>query len=141
VKWFVKCMRQYADFHGRARRTEYWMFSLVLLVIGTGCQLLDGWLFGVSLNPFAGPATGTLVSVQVGWIGLLLTLVTLVPGFAVQVRRLHDTDRSGWWSLLVLVPVLGWIALVVLSVLAGDGHPNRFGPDPKRVAQLVRPAV
>jgi uncharacterized membrane protein YhaH (DUF805 family) len=137
VKWFVKCMRQYADFHGRARRTEYWMFSLVLLVIGAGSQALDWWLFGVPLNPFTVPAADTLVSVQIGWIGLLVTLVTLVPGVAVQVRRLHDIDRSGWWSLLVLVPVLGWIGLWGLSALAGDGHPNRFGPDPKRAVELV----
>jgi uncharacterized membrane protein YhaH (DUF805 family) len=137
MTWFVKCMRQYADFRGRAQRAEYWVFNLVLLVAMAVCQVLDWWLFGVSLNPFTVPATGTLFAVQIGWVGLLVTLVTLVPSFAVQARRLHDTDRSGWWMLLVLLPVVGWIGLWVLSALDGERHANRYGPDPKRVAQLV----
>ena len=137
MTWFVKCMRQYADFRGRARRAEYWMFNLVLLVAMAVCQVLDWWLFGVSLNPFTVPASGSLFAVQIGWVGLLLTLVTLVPSCAVQVRRLHDTDRSGWWMLLVLLPVVGWVVLWALSALEGERHANRYGPDPKRVAQLV----
>jgi uncharacterized membrane protein YhaH (DUF805 family) len=95
------------------------MFFLVTTVIFVGLSIIDG-------------VTGTFSpAVGIGLLGGLYSLATLVPGIAVTFRRLHDTDRSGWWLLIALVPVIGALVLFILMVL--DSHPgaNRYGPSPK----------
>jgi uncharacterized membrane protein YhaH (DUF805 family) len=121
VSWYLDVLRQYAVFRGRARRREYWMFFLVTTVIFVGLGIID-----VVTGTFS-PAVG------IGLLGGLYSLATLVPGIAVTVRRLHDTDRSGWWLLIALVPVIGALVLFIIMVL--DSHPgeNRYGPSPKLV--------
>ncbi|MFY1696449.1 DUF805 domain-containing protein [Solwaraspora sp. WMMA2101] len=113
---------QYVGFSGRARRSEYWWFALFSLLVGIVTSILDtalGTNFEDSTN---------------GVIGLLVSLALLLPSLAVAVRRLHDTDRSGWWILIGLIPIIGWIVLLVFYVQNGTPGPNRFGSDPKDVA-------
>ena len=107
-------LTRYADFSGRARRAEYWWFFLFAVLVALVAAVLDG-----------------IIDVPV--FSLLTALGLLIPNLAVSVRRLHDTDRSGWWLLLNLVP-FGGIVLLVFYCLEGQPHPNRFGPSPKAPA-------
>ena len=76
-------------------------------------------------------------SVGIGLLGGIYACAVLIPAIAVTVRRLHDTDRSGWWFLIVLIPVIGPIVLLVFMIIDGTPGPNRFGPSPKEVAPAV----
>jgi uncharacterized membrane protein YhaH (DUF805 family) len=118
MQWYLKVLRQYADFAGRARRTEYWMFFLFTLIIQIVLAVLDS-LLGLAFMPGSGVLT------------TLYLLAVLLPSLGVSVRRLHDTGRSGWWVLIGLVPFVGAIVLIVFAALEGDRGPNAFGPDPK----------
>jgi len=122
---FGEAIRQvfskYATFSGRARRAEYWWFALFSLLVSIGLQALDIALFGLPQNPGDPPPN---------LFGALFSLAILLPSLAVWVRRLHDVGRSGWWWLLVFVPVIGWIVLFYWSVRRGDAGPNAYGPDP-----------
>lgn len=111
----------YADFRGRARRREYWMFTLVNAIIAFVLGLIDG-VMGLNLGDGSQP---------VGLLGLIYSLVVLVPGLAVSVRRLHDTGRSGWWLLIGLIPFVGAIVLLIFTVSDSQPGPNRWGPNPK----------
>lgn len=106
---------QYVSFSGRARRSEYWYWVLFTIIV----QLV----FGI--------ADAVLFDDELGIFSALATIVLLLPGLSVSVRRLHDTNRSGWWLWIVLVPVIGAIALLVFTLMAGTVGENRFGPDPK----------
>jgi uncharacterized membrane protein YhaH (DUF805 family) len=111
--WYLKCIKgHYADFEGRARRTEYWMFFLVNLIIAIVVGLI-----------------GMAIHLRV--LSTLYSLAVLVPGIAVGVRRLHDTGRSGWWWLIALIPVIGTIWIIVLFAIPGDQAANQYGADPK----------
>jgi uncharacterized membrane protein YhaH (DUF805 family) len=105
-------LSQYAVFTGRARRSEYWFWTLATFLASIVMQIIDAILGTTPL------------------LGLLLALALLVPGIAVAVRRLHDISKSGWFLLLVLIPIIGAIVLIVWFV--GDSHPdNEYGPNPK----------
>lgn len=117
-------LRKFADFNGRARRSEYWLFFLFVFVVSIVLNIIGGMVMGGSsdpTNPFAGASL----------LGLIWALITLIPSLAVGVRRLHDTDRSGWWILIGLIPLVGAIVLIIFYVLDGTPGPNKFGPDPK----------
>ena len=107
---------KYATFEGRARRSEYWWFALfnfiVSVVLNLAFGMGDGGVLGGNL------------------IATLWSLGTLLPAIAVGARRLHDIDRSGWWLLIGLIPVIGWIVLIVFFAKRGDAMPNRFGLPP-----------
>ena len=108
------CLSRYVQFSGRAPRSEYWYFVLFTVIISVIANIIDVIVFGIGysiLSPIA-------------------NLALLLPGLAAWVRRLHDTDRSGWWWLLALVPVVGWIILLVWNCSRGTRGPNRYGPDP-----------
>ncbi|MBU2871789.1 DUF805 domain-containing protein [Colwellia sp. E2M01] len=107
MDYFIGAFKKYADFSGRARREEYWMFMLVYFVI----SLVLG-LIGIEL------------------ISLLFSLVLLIPSISIATRRLHDTGRSGWWQLIVLIPLIGLIVLIVFLVQAGHDE-NAYGVNPK----------
>lgn len=113
MEWYLKVLRDYAKFDGRARRQEYWMFSLINVLIMIGIGFVEG-LFG-----------------SWGILGLVYALGVLIPNLAVGVRRLHDTDRSGWWLLVSLIPVVGIIVLLVFLVQDSEAGANRYGPNPK----------
>ena len=134
MEWMILPYRRYAEFTGRSRRKEYWMFVLFQVLV----SLAIGVVFGrTSYMTGAGMMTGNvMVQGPGGMVQNLFSLVSLIPGIAVSVRRLHDQDRSGWLLLLVFVPVLGWFALLVFMCLEGTRGPNRFGPDPKNPTDL-----
>lgn len=114
MNWYLKVLKQYADFNGRARRQEYWMFVLINIVISIVATTLDA-------------AFGTW-----GAISGLYGLAMLIPGLAVGVRRLHDIGKSGWMLLVAFIPIVGIIWLLIL--LATDGTPgsNEYGENPKK---------
>lgn len=113
MEWYLTVMKKYAVFTGRARRKEYWMFVLCNLGIALVLSLL-GQLIGLKEQ-----------------IANLYSLVVLLPSLAVGVRRLHDTDRAGWWLLINLIPVVGTLVFLYFMVCEGQAGPNRFGEDPK----------
>jgi len=110
------CLAKYVGFAGRARRSEYWYFTLFLVVVSVA-----------------------LGAAGLEQVGSFFSVVTLLPSLAVGVRRLHDTDRSGWWLLLFLVPLVGMIVLIVWFVRRGTPGANRFGDDPLQQAHAVLP--
>lgn len=122
--------RRYADFSGRSRRMEYWMFSLFqLIVMVVLCVLI--FAGGFSLDEYGAEPQLSAVG-YVGIFGLIIyALATFIPGLAVTVRRLHDQDKSGWWILIQFIPYIGPLILLVLMFLDGTRGENRFGPDPK----------
>ena len=115
MEWYIKVLKNYVGFEGRARRMEYWMFMLVNLVIVLVIRMLEN-LLGIE-----------------GAIGFIYSLAILIPSIAVSIRRLHDTGRSGWWILIGFVPVIGILVLLVFYCLDGEPNDNEHGPDPKRL--------
>jgi uncharacterized membrane protein YhaH (DUF805 family) len=107
------CLNKYATFSGRATRSEYWYFFLFLVIVNIVASVLDSTIFG-----------------DMPVLYLIATLALLVPSIAAGVRRLHDTDKSGWWLLVGLIPVIGTIVLIVFFCQRGSVGTNQFGPDP-----------
>lgn len=126
MEWMIMPLKRYADFQGRSRRKEYWMFVLFQILLMVPLILLAIMLGGVpedDADPFGSLAVLLIVGVYF--------LVFLIPGLAVQVRRFHDQDKSGWFILLGFIPYVGGLILLVFMCLEGTRGPNRFGPDPK----------
>ena len=123
-------LSKYATFSGRAARSEYWWWALAYILILIVLGVIERNLLGSgSLETTA--ADGEVgVSVGLGLLGGLWSLATLVPGIAVIARRLHDIDRSGWWQLIALIPLIGWLILIVWLCKRGTAGENRFGADP-----------
>lgn len=119
MNWYLKVLRNYFGFSGRARRKEYWMFVLINILIAIALAVVDNVIGTIDAETGLGLLNG------------IYSLLVLIPGIAVSVRRLHDRDKSGWWMLLVLIPLIGSIVLIVWFAIDGDTGPNRFGPDPK----------
>jgi uncharacterized membrane protein YhaH (DUF805 family) len=126
MQWFILAItKKYADFSTRSRRTEFWMFFLFNIIISIVLSIISGVV--ASIDP-----TGILALIASGAM-LLVSLALLIPGLAVTVRRLHDTGRSGWWILIGLLPVIGFIVLLVFMVLDSEPGENKWGPNPKGV--------
>jgi uncharacterized membrane protein YhaH (DUF805 family) len=134
MNWYVKVLKQYVDFSGRARRTEYWMFTLFNVIISIVLAAVDGLLFGTGSFAASSAAGSVGFSASLGTLGTIYALAVLLPGLGAAVRRLHDTDRSGWWVLIALIPIVGGIVLIVFLATAGNSGPNRHGADPKALA-------
>ena len=117
------CLSQYATFSGRARRSEYWYFSLF--------NALLGFVIGVIGSLFLGE---TLTNV----LTALVTLALLAPGLAVSVRRLHDIGKSGWALLFALIPVVGWILIIVWACKDSESGENQYGSNPKETNALYQ---
>ena len=128
MEWFLKVMRQYADFNGRARRKEYWMFTLFNMIFAIVAMILDNVL-GIAI---AGIGYGPLY--------IFYALAMLIPGIAVAIRRLHDINKSGWMLLVALIPLAGAIWLLVLMCTEGDQTENQYGPNPKSEEGLLTQA-
>ena len=113
MNWYLDVLKKYATFSGRARRKEYWMFVLFNAIAYIVLMVVD------------------LATIGSGVLPLVYELAVLIPSLAVGVRRLHDTDRSGWWLLIALIPLVG--AIILLVFLASDGKPeaNQYGLNPK----------
>ncbi len=112
MHWYQEALRKYADFAGRSRRKEYWMFLLMNLII----SLVLGVVAGM---------------IGFRWIGYLYTVFVFIPSIAVGVRRLHDTGRSGWWLLIGLIPIIGVLILIYFFILDSASGDNEYGPNPK----------
>lgn len=115
MNWYLKVLKQYADFNGRARRKEFWMFTLFSSLISWVIQLISS-LMGVE---------------SFLYIGYAYSLAIFIPSLAVAARRLHDVNKSEWFLLLYLLPIIGWIWLIILFCKDGDEGSNQFGSDPK----------
>tara|TARA_B100000929_G_scaffold49662_1_gene36106 strand:- start:671 stop:1075 length:405 start_codon:yes stop_codon:yes gene_type:complete len=120
MEWYIKVINSYSDFNGRARRKEYWMFTLWNIIFALLASLLD-YSFGI-VYPLVG----------YGPLYIAYALFVLVPGIAVAVRRLHDTGKSGWMYLVAFIPIAGWIWLLILFVTEGNEGNNAYGEDPKQ---------
>jgi uncharacterized membrane protein YhaH (DUF805 family) len=120
MNWYFGVLKKYAEFSGRAQRKEYWMFFLFYILIYIAFAIIDG-------------VTGTF-STKAGGMGLLgglYVIALLIPCITVTFRRLHDTNRSGWWILIGLVPLIGNIILLVFMVQDSNPGENQYGPNPK----------
>ncbi len=117
IDWAMRPLQKYADFAGRAPRAEYWWFYLFYFVVLIFAMIVDSLI-------------GSHLILHYGFASVLVWLGFLIPTLAAGVRRLHDTDRSGWWLLIAFVPLIGAIVLLVFFVSGGTAGPNRFGDDP-----------
>jgi uncharacterized membrane protein YhaH (DUF805 family) len=128
---YIAVLKKYAEFSGRARRREYWVFVLISMVICSILSLIDG-VMGMSCGGNIGGATGMNFDWNCGGIlSGIYSLAVLVPSIAVAVRRLHDTGRSAWWLLMLLIPIAGWIVLFVYMVQDSQAGSNAYGLNPK----------
>jgi len=112
MEWYLKCLRQYADFNGRARRKECWLFCLFNFIFGFIAGLLDV-LIGITI------------------VTPLYALFVLVPGISVTVRRLHNVGKSGWFYFISIIPIIGAIWLFVLLCSDSQSVDNKWGLNPK----------
>lgn len=129
-EYMVMPLKRYAEFDGRSRRQEYWMFTL--LQVGLYAAAITLLVAGAA----AGNGEGGGLTVVFVLILVLLWLGLIVPNIAVTVRRLHDQDKTGWLYLLNFIPYIGWLIVMVLMCIEGTRGPNQFGPDPKGRQQL-----
>ncbi|MQF93667.1 MAG: DUF805 domain-containing protein [SAR202 cluster bacterium] len=114
----IKCFMLYAIFSGRAKRAEFWWFFLFCMIVGLMGSVIDG---GLGLDAAIG-GNGVFTT--------LIQLATFLPSIAVGSRRLHDTNRSGWWQLLWIVVFIGWIPLIIWLASTSKNENNRFGDEP-----------
>lgn len=130
MEWMILPLKRYADFSGRSRRMEYWLYQLMWFLVMLVCVVVmfAGLPWDEMNKPDADP--GPLF-----WVGVALAvlwyLVTFIPDIAVTVRRFHDQDQSGWMYLLKFIPYLGWMVIFVFMCIDGQRSENRFGADPK----------
>lgn len=133
MDWMLLPLRRYAKFTGRARPKEYWMFVLFLFLCFLLLSVVEGALGLSTTNHWfqRGPWWASMgASTRGGPLTGLFTLAMLIPYLAVAVRRLHDSDRSGWWLLIAFFPIIGSIVLIIFFIMGGTRGPNRFGLDP-----------
>lgn len=117
MKWFIKVVKNFAVFKGRASRREYWMFILFFILFSLVLAFIDG-LIG-TFDPVSG----------FGLFSGLFALLMLLPNIAVTVRRLHDTGRSGLWAIAFVIPILN-LVLFIFMLLPSSYGDNKYGPDP-----------
>ena len=119
MNWYLEVLKKYAVFDGRAQRAEYWYFVLFSIIISIVLGFID-----FSIGTFDEKA-------GVGLLSGIYALAVFIPSIAVGVRRLHDTNRSGWWILIGLIPIVGFIVLFVFFVIDSDQRANQYGSNPK----------
>ncbi len=112
MDWYLLVLKNYLGFHGRARRKEFWMFLLIDILIRIILGLVEYRL-------------------QVGFLSQIYSVLIFLPYVGVSMRRLHDTERSGWWLLLSFIPVIGTLVLLFFMAIEGTTGRNAYGQDPK----------
>ncbi|MGO3237484.1 MAG: DUF805 domain-containing protein [Psychroflexus halocasei] len=115
MEWYLKVLRQYADFSGRTRRKEYWMFVFMNFLISFLISTIDYWLFGMTI------------------ISSIYVIALIIPSIAVAVRRIQDTGRNGLWILAAFVPLIGTIWVLILLLQDSESDSNTYGPNPKNI--------
>ena len=130
MSWYLKVLKKYAVFSGRARRKEFWYFELFNFIIYIVLSLLQILLLLLAPSPSLLPLV-----LGFGVLSWIYSLAVLIPSIAVTVRRLHDTGRSGWWIFIGLIPFVGGIILLVYMVLDSQAGTNQYGPSPKLVEE------
>ena len=128
MDYFISALKKYADFNGRATRSEYWYFVLGNFLVAVPvyvCAMIAGLNENVLLS-----------IVSFSFYGLFI-LATLVPGLAVVARRLHDVNRSGWFYFIGFIPLIGAIILLVWFFTEGDRFTNNYGDDPKNIGDVA----
>lgn len=116
MNWFIDCItKNYANFSGRARRKEYWMFVLFSVILGIITVIIDMMIRGAFI------------------VTMIFSLAIFLPNLAVTVRRLHDTDKSGWWVLLQFIPYLGGIIILIFCLIDSTPGTNQYGENPKEL--------
>jgi uncharacterized membrane protein YhaH (DUF805 family) len=124
IEWYKKVVfENYANFSGRARRSEYWYYTLGNIIVAM-------MLIVLGLTFASNDSEGFVFSVF-GLLCLVYVLATIIPGLAVTVRRLHDIGKSGWYYFISFIPMIGGIWMLVLMCTEGEGGSNQYGPDPK----------
>lgn len=113
MEWYVEALKKYADFSGRARRKEYWMFTLCNVIIAMLVAFVSNLVLGSNI------------------LSSIYSLALLLPSWAICVRRLHDIGKSGWWFFISLIPLVGSIWLIILFCKEGELGTNQYGPNPK----------
>ena len=119
MNWYLEALKKYAVFSGRSQRKEYWYYSLFYAVLYIGLGIFD-----VMIGTFS-------ASTGAGFFSGIYGLVHFIPNISVSVRRLHDTNRSGWWLLIALVPLVGIIVLIFFLASDSTAGENNFGSNPK----------
>ncbi len=112
MNYYTGAWKKYVTFSGRARRKEYWMFVLINLIAAIIASIIDNILGTSFISPLYG-------------------LAVLLPSLAILSRRLHDTDRSAWWILIALIPIIGQIVLIIFAIFDSQPGQNKYGPNPK----------
>jgi len=128
MEWMILPLKRYAEFSGRSRRKEYWMFFLLTLLVTIGLGIATGGEEGISgvVDEDGG----------MSFVMIVFYIAILIPTVAVEVRRFHDQDKSGWFVLLNFVPFVGWLIVLVLMCLEGTKGENQYGPDPKGAVDI-----
>jgi uncharacterized membrane protein YhaH (DUF805 family) len=130
MKWYLKVIRDYAVFAGRSRRKEFWMFTLINIIISILAMLLDsfaGWYL------FKPDQEGLGIFYSGGVLETIYQAFILIPSISVTVRRLHDRGKSGWNFLIVLIPIIGTIWVLIECAMDSIPGENQYGPNPKGV--------
>ncbi|MBP7370167.1 MAG: DUF805 domain-containing protein [Arenimonas sp.] len=125
MNWFITVIKKFSDFSGRAQRAEYWYFTLFYILIFAGLAIVDGIIGTLDLDAGIGLLSG------------IFAIALIIPSLAVSVRRLHDTDRSGWWLLLGIIPIIGGLIILYFNVQDGTVGVNSYGENPKTIAPVI----
>ena len=126
MSYYLEALKKYAVFSGRSRRAEFWYFVLFNLIVAIVLSLIDRLI-----GTFSGAS-------NIGILSGIYSLAVLIPTLALWVRRLHDIDRTGWWVLINLIPLIGTIVLLVFALTPGTPGSNQYGPDPKQATGEAR---
>lgn len=126
MSYYLEAFKKYAVFSGRARRAEFWYFVLFNVIVAFVLALIGGLIGAAIGDGYAGILSG------------IYGLAVIIPTLALWVRRLHDIDRTGWWVLINLIPLVGAIVLLVFALTPGTPGSNQYGPDPKQVTGEAR---
>jgi uncharacterized membrane protein YhaH (DUF805 family) len=116
IGYYVRAFQKYVQFSGRATRAEYWWFYLVTIAVSILLSIID-----------------MILNTPLEFISLIYLIVSLIPSTSIQVRRLHDISKSGWYVLLNLIIIIGWIWLLILNILDSTPGDNKYGPNPKGI--------
>jgi uncharacterized membrane protein YhaH (DUF805 family) len=131
MNWYLKVLKQYTDFNGRARRKEFWMFSLFHFLIIIFSSFL---IFSLSGSLYNDTEPNYILIFIIG----IYLLLTIIPSIAVTVRRLHDIGKSGWWYLINLIPYIGGFIIIIFTCMEGENKPNKWGDNPKGIGNDLK---